>query len=207
MALNLSERESQILQSQVSGYTERETCNRLGIEPGELARIWERVREEVETGEMETLADAEIKDGYHRVERRRLEAELWASEARLAALMDTAPEAILVVDGRNGTILRVNNQSLILFGYTMREMIGASMEMLVPNELKDIHVSYRVGFLNSVRKREMGYHPLIQALCKDGSLVELDIALTATSATDDVMVVCRAASKTAELPVNRQVEA
>jgi len=191
MGYNLTEQEHQLLMALVSGYTESETCHRLGIKPTELHRIWERVRGEFEAGESDTVEDFELRDAYHRVERRRLESELWASEARLAALMDTAPEAILVVDGRTGKILQVNNQTLLLLGYTMREMIGSSMEMLVPEELKDVHVSYRLGFLNSIRKREMGYHPLIQALRKDGSMIALDIALTATSATDDVMVVCR----------------
>lgn len=179
----------------VSGYTERETCHRLGLEPAQLNTVWERIRSEFETEESETAEDVELRDAYHRVERRRLESELWASEARLAALMETAPEAILVIEGRTGKILRVNNQSVMLFGYTMRELIGASMEILVPDELKNIHESYRLGFLNSIRKREMGYHPLIQAVCKDGSTVALDIALTATSATDDVMVVCRVAAE------------
>lgn len=188
----------------VSGYTERETCHRLGLEHAELSNVWERIRSEFESEESESAEDVELRDAYHRVERRRLESELWASEARLAALMETAPEAILVVEGRTGIILRVNNQAVNLFGYTMRELIGASMEILVPDEIKNIHESYRLGFLNSVRKREMGYHPLINAICKDGGTVSLDIALTATSATDDVMVVCRVAAQEVDSGIERQ---
>jgi PAS domain S-box-containing protein len=78
-----------------------------------------------------------------------------------------------------------------MFGYSPRELVGHEVEMLVLPEVRDVHVAYRNGFLNSVRKREMGYHPPIEALRKDGSTIWLDIALTATQATDDVMVVCR----------------
>jgi len=37
----------------------------------------------------------------------------------------------------------------------------------------------------------MGYHPPIEALRKDGSKIWLEIGLTATQASEDVMVVCR----------------
>jgi PAS domain S-box-containing protein len=120
-----------------------------------------------------------------------LEGEIWAGEARLNALMDIAPEAIVLANGRSGRILKANHQASVIFGYTLRELVGLPVEALVPSDLHDIHVKYRQGFLHNVRKREMGYHPPIQAVRKDGSLVELDIALTATAATDDVMVVCR----------------
>jgi PAS domain S-box-containing protein len=203
MSYHLTPQEQQLLEALISGYSQREICHRLSISALEIDQIWERVHEEMESADAETPADIELREGYHRVERRHLEAELWASEARLNALMDTAPEAILVIDGRSGKIQRINNQALLLLGYTLREMIGASMEILVPEELRDIHVSYRLGFLNSVRKRELGYHPLIQGVCKDGRLVNLDIALTATAATDDVMVVCRVASEAA-LPSSQQ---
>lgn len=207
MPFKLSSQEQEILSSLNSGYSERETYLRLGITHLEFASIWNRIRQEFESHTPQTEAGHELMHGFNRIERRKLEAELWASEARLAALMDTAPEAILVINGRSGRIERANNQSLLLFGYTQRELIGAEMELLIPDELKTIHVAYRHGFLTSVRKREMGYHPPINAKCKDGRLVQLDIALTATSATDDVMVVCKPSLETVESrPLMREKE-
>lgn len=201
MAYNLNDRQREILDSLSSGYTERETYMRLRMDQSELSKAWQQIREMFETHTADSLEEADLRDAFHRVERRRLEAELWASEARLAALMDTAPEAILVINGRTGRIERTNNQSMLLFGYPMRELIGGTMEMLVPDDIKELHVAYRQGFLSSVRKREMGYHPPIHAVCKDGRLVQLDIALTATAATDDVMVVCRLIEAVAEISV------
>jgi PAS domain S-box-containing protein len=105
--------------------------------------------------------------------------------------MDIAPEAILLANGRTGRIIKANHQASVIFGYTPRELLGASVEMLVPSDIQHVHAAYRKGFLHSVRKREMGYHPPIQAVRKDGSTVDMDIALTASSSSDDVMVVCK----------------
>jgi len=192
---NLSDQEKQVLDSLASGYTDRETYLRLSISEVEFGKIWQRIKDEFEGNVADTFEETHIRHAYHRVERRRLEAELWASQARLTALMDTAPEAIFVINGRTGLIESVNNQVVLMLGYSKRELIGVKMEMLIPDDLKEIHVAYRQGFLNSVRKRELGYHPPIHAVCKDGTLLQLDIALTATAATDDVMVVCKPAAE------------
>lgn len=200
MSYSLNDKQLQVIDLLASGYTERETYLRLAIPQTEFGAIWQEIREEIEGTVAETPEDMNLCQSYHRVERRRLEAELWASESRLAALMDTAPESIFVINGRTGKIEQVNNQALLLFGYTARELIGKEMELLVPDDLKTVHVAYRNGFLNSVRKREMGYHPPIHAMCKDGRTICLDIALTATAATDDVMVVCKVREDVVELP-------
>ena len=204
MAYHLSDAEKTVLRSLASGYTERETYLRLNIPESDFFAVWQRIREEFEGNIAETMEETSLREAYHRTEVRRLSAELLAAEARLAALMDTAPEAVLVIDGRSGSIVQVNNQSLLLFGYEKRELIGKKMELLITDDLKTIHVSYRQGFLNSARKREMGYHPPIHAVCKDGRMIQLDIALTATSATDDVMVVCKPVAHAIELQIARE---
>jgi hypothetical protein len=65
-----------------------------------------------------------------------------------------------------------------------------SIEDLVPREHRGIHPAYRLGFLASMRKRNIGYHPPIFAVRSDGKHVELSIGLTCSSADEDVMVVC-----------------
>ncbi len=146
-------------------------------------------------------------NGYHSVERRRLESELWACEARLTALLDTASDAILVINGRSGLIQRVNHRAIEVLGYTMQEMVGDSMEMLVPEDTGGSTPAFGQGFSTACESGEMGYHPLIDALCKDGSMVSLDIALTATSATDDVMVVCHVAASVVSQLSSQEEEA
>lgn len=191
MPISLTEHERNVLEHLTSGLTERETYLRLGLAKTELDIVWQEISEKIQSSIPATMEDYELLTMYQRVERQRLEAELWASEARLGALMDTAPEAVLIIEGRSGKILRINNQASVMFGYSPRELLGHSMEMLVPDELRKIHVSYRQGFVNSVRKREIGYHPLIMARRKDGTMTPIEIGLTATASTEDVMVLCR----------------
>jgi PAS domain S-box-containing protein len=193
MSYKLTKRQSEILSVLASGLTEREACLRLKISEAQITSRWQEIGHKIETNVAETIEDYVLRSAYERVERQRLEAELWASEARLTSLMDTALEAVFVVHGRSGRILKANNQALILLGYTPKEVINHTVEMLVPQEARSKHVALRHGFLNNIRKREMGYHPPIFAVAKDGTRLELDIALTATASTDDVMVVCKLA--------------
>jgi PAS domain S-box-containing protein len=191
MAVRLTKGQKELLEQLSSGVTEREAALRMKLSETELSALWQQIILKFQSSTPETVQDYALLSLYERVERRRLESELWASEARLTALMDTAPEAVLLINGRSGRILKANNQAMMLLGYSPRELLNQTMEMLVPPEIRTKHVGLRNGFLNSIRKREMGYHPPIFALTKDGRELELEIALTATAATDDVMVVCK----------------
>ncbi|MBS1715347.1 MAG: PAS domain S-box protein [Armatimonadetes bacterium] len=190
MAIKLSKRHRALLESLAGGYSVNETCHYLRLSEEDLKDLWAEVAERVQTSAPQTVEDFQTVRLFDRVERQRLEAELWASEARLTALMDISPEAVLLIEGRSGRILKVNNRAVVLFGYSPRELLNHTMEMLVPPDLQAKHVGLRNGFLGSVRKREMGYHPPVMAVTKDGRSLEMDIALTATASTDDVMVVC-----------------
>lgn len=202
MGAKLGKRHLAVIESLSSGYTFREAAMRLKLSDQEIARSWTEVTERVQSHVPESLDDYRLLATCERIERQRLEAELWASEARLNALMDTAPDAVFLIEGRSGRILKANNRALQLFGYTPRELLNSPMEMLLESDVKAKHVGLRRGFLSSVRKREMGYHPPIHALTKEGRRLKLDIALTATASTDDVMVVCSVFDGQTELAAN-----
>ncbi len=190
MAIRLTKRQLAVFELLGGGLSPREVSFKLKIPEAEVTEVWSEIAIRIQSSEAVSIADFGRVATYDRIERQRLEAELWASEARLTALMDTAPEAVFLIDGRSGRILKVNNRALLLLGYSPRELLHQPMEMLLAENLRTKHVGLRNGFLASVRKREMGYHPPILALTKSGQMIELDIALTATASTDDVMVVC-----------------
>ncbi len=192
----LSEREKEVLNLLRSSLSRREVCSRLDFTDDQLNIVWVAIGEKLASKEPSNTEDFETLLAYERIERHRLEGEVWAGEARLNALMDTSTDLIFLIHGQTGKIISANNVVYKTLGYSARDLIGQSMEMLVPHDLQTIHVSYRKGFLASVRKREMGYHPPIKATCKDGSAIDLEIALTATQATDDVMVLCRVINPT-----------
>ena len=184
MAIKLSKRHRAILDNLASGYSASEAAVRLRLTEQDLRSSWSGIAARVQSAVPTTLEDFQTVSLFDRIERQRLEAELWASEARLTALMDISPEAVFLIEGRSGRIIKVNNRAVVLFGYSPKELLNQGMEKLVPPELQTKHVGLRNGFLGSVRKREMGYHPPVLAVTKDGQSLELDIALTATASTE-----------------------
>jgi len=127
---------------------------------------------------------------YERALRLRAENTFRSLEARFHALLDASPNAILVVNAMTGVISQVNSNAAKLFGYPANGLVGRSVEDLVNPPLRAIHPAYRIGFVTSARRREMGYHPPIFAYRAVGSEVEVAIALTATTNDEEVMVVC-----------------
>lgn len=180
----LSTDDQRVLSLLGEGLADHQVCQSLQISVGAFNRALKRI---------EARAAQESNDAgryYERALRLRAENRFASLEARFHTLMNAIPAAVFVIDGRTGKIKEANDLAARLFGFAQSELIGKSVEDLVPDEHRTIHPAYRLGFLSSVRKREMGYHPPIYGLRSDGTQVEVAIALTATTADDDVMVVC-----------------
>jgi PAS domain S-box-containing protein len=169
-----------------NGVSDAAVCRQVGMTQAELVAELEKVeawlQEHPERLEMHLL--------YERACHRRVENSLRATQERFGALLDAMIAAVLVVESRTGTIKQANRRCDVLFGYPEGDLVGRSVEDLVPPSYRAIHPAYRIGFLASVRKREMGYHPPIYGLRADGERIEMAIALTASTSDDDVMVIC-----------------
>ncbi|HTJ24896.1 MAG TPA: PAS domain S-box protein [Candidatus Limnocylindria bacterium] len=100
----------------------------------------------------------------------------YADPEHLRLVMDATPIAILVVDA-TGTIARVNSHVEALFGYTRDELVGHSIEMLVPTRSRGLHPDLREGYLGEPTTRAMGAGRDLFGLCKDGSEVPVEIGL------------------------------
>ena len=182
----LSKRNRSVAALLGAGAIDTHVCRELGLTPAQFERTVQRIAAFV----------AETADLTHpmalceRALRCRADGKRRSIAARFRALMETASEAVLVVDGRSGVIREANDRAAGLFGRSRLELVGLSVEELVPDSIRSIHAAYRLGFLASSRRREMGHHPGIVAVRPDESRSELAIALTATNNDDDVMVVC-----------------
>lgn len=99
------------------------------------------------------------------------------AEMRFRALVDAAPDAMVIVDG-SGLIELVNAQAETLFGYRREELIGQPVEMLVPVRFRAQHPSHRDGYLRSPRVRPMGAGIELEGLRKDGSEFPVEISLS-----------------------------
>jgi protein-histidine pros-kinase len=88
--------------------------------------------------------------------------------ALLHALYQAGPDAILCVDDR-GRILQMNPKASELFGYEEAELIGQSLEVLIPERFRNHHVEQRERFMRDPHTRPMGTGLNIMARRKDGS--------------------------------------
>ncbi len=98
-------------------------------------------------------------------------------EKTLRDLIDAAPDALVVVDER-GEILLVNAQAEALFGYRRDEIVGRTVEILVPGGAHGRHAAARAAYLTEPRARPMGAGLDLLARRKDGTEFPAEISLS-----------------------------
>ena len=98
-----------------------------------------------------------------------------AEQFRLA--IEAAPTGMLMID-RAGKIVLLNAQLEKLFGYSREELIGESMEVLVPGRLRDQHPRHRAAFYHDPKSRPMTAGRELYGLRKDGTEVPIEIGLS-----------------------------
>jgi PAS domain S-box-containing protein len=117
--------------------------------------------------------------------------EWTAPESRFASLkkfLEVAPDAMLIVD-KKGYIMVVNVPAEALFGYAHDELIGAPIEMLVPEWYRVPHLRHRAGYLAHPDGRPMGAGRELFGLRKDGTEVPVEISLSPLDLAGDTFTV------------------
>ena len=105
------------------------------------------------------------------------------SESVLRSLVESAPDALVVID-REGTILLINLQTEKLFGYNREELIGEKIELLVPERLRERHVGDRDRFFRYPDSRPMGIGLTLFGRRKDGQEFPVEISLSPLQGDD-----------------------
>lgn len=123
----------------------------------------------------------------HQLEARIRELEL--AEQRFRLLLESAPDAIVIVDS-TGRIMIVNAQTEKIFGYSRDDLIGQSIEILVPERFRGIHRHHRAAYSEDPHTREMGAGLELFGLRRDGSEFPAEISLSPARIGGNLLIFC-----------------
>ncbi|HEX4109621.1 MAG TPA: EAL domain-containing protein [Solirubrobacteraceae bacterium] len=106
----------------------------------------------------------------------RRDSLLAGSERRFRALLEAAPDTMVIVDG-HGHVTLVNAQAERLFGYDRADLIGRGIGELIPDRFRTRHHSHVRGYLRHAEARPMGQRLELAARRRDGSEFPVEISL------------------------------
>lgn len=101
---------------------------------------------------------------------------LVGSEKKFRALLESAPDAMVIVNS-HGHITLANAQAERMFGYKREELIGQSIRVLIPERLRERHRAHQRSYLRDAKTRPMGSGLELHARRKDGSEFPVEISL------------------------------
>lgn len=108
-------------------------------------------------------------------------------QARLQAILESAPDAMVVVD-TDRKIQVVNSQTLKIFGFQRDELIGNLIEMLMPERFREGHPAKFNSFLQNAKSRPMASGLKLFAQRKDGTEFPVEISLSPVETEDGMLV-------------------
>jgi PAS domain S-box-containing protein len=108
-------------------------------------------------------------------------------ESLFEGLLDAAPDAIIGATA-DGTIMLINAQAERLFGYRREELIGQSIDLLVPETFRAAHPGHRTRYSAQPRNRPMGAELALTAVRKDGTEFPAEISLSALTTARGLIV-------------------
>jgi two-component system, LuxR family, sensor kinase FixL len=115
------------------------------------------------------------------LQRNRIEAatstrEALAREAHLASILDTVPDAMIVID-EHGIVQSFSSAAERLFGYAAPEVVGKNIKMLMPSPYRENHDGYIERYLRTGERRIIGIGRLVVGERKDGSTFPMELAV------------------------------
>ena len=99
-----------------------------------------------------------------------------AREAHLQSILDTVPEAMIVIDER-GIMHSFSSAAERLFGCRAAEVIGRNVSILMPSPYSENHDGYLHRYLNTGERRIIGIGRVVVGQRKDGSTFPMELAV------------------------------
>jgi two-component system sensor kinase FixL len=99
-----------------------------------------------------------------------------AREAHLQSILDTVPEAMIVIDER-GIMQSFSSAAERLFGYQASEAIGQNVKVLMPPPYRENHDGYMQRYMDTGERRIIGIGRVVVGQRKDGSTFPIELAV------------------------------
>jgi PAS domain S-box-containing protein len=110
--------------------------------------------------------------------RRRAEAEVRANESRLRAMLESALDAVVIMDDR-GKVLGWNHAAERIFGYSTTQAVGGDMaELIVPPHLRDAHRRGLARFLETGTPVVLDRRIELTGMKRDGGQFPVELTIT-----------------------------
>ena len=124
----------------------------------------------------------------------------------LLEVVEAMPDGVVIVN-RDGQMVLVNREMERLLGYSRDEMLGQSVDMLLPDGLRSGHAQHRNTYQQTPRRRSMGHGLELVALRADGSTFPVEIALAPAQVAGDPVVIASVRDVTTTREADAELEA
>jgi PAS domain S-box-containing protein len=119
---------------------------------------------------------------------KRLYGSIESDKHQVTALFEHATEGIILTNQR-GEIILINPAALDMFRYKKDELLGRSIEVLIPGRFHTNHLKYREGFYKAPANRSMGHGRDLFARMKDGGELPVEVSLSYYKQKDEFYVI------------------
>jgi two-component system sensor kinase FixL len=104
------------------------------------------------------------------------QADLLAREAHLRSILETVPDAMIVID-EHGLMQSFSSAAERLFGYPAREVLGQNVKILMPDPYRGSHDAYLNRYRTTGERRIIGIGRVVVGQRKDGSTFPMELAV------------------------------
>lgn len=214
----LSQREAEILDLAIDGMTDQQIALRLDISTSTVNSYWVRIRgklghlsrTELVAASLRQKAQADLvnlqaqSDRFEVLAQRRdRDDETLANSELYRTILESFPDAVLAIDG-SGTILFANEALLDLLGYTVRELVGASFELLLAPRDRAAQRTKVLAYLRNPHALRLGIGKVIYARHKDGNLIRVVLLIDGRRTHRGTVVTCVIRSFVEEVDLARR---